>query len=177
MRLFTNERLSTSIEWHPTQPKPFHLRSSSRGETSRRSQREVFDELEAAEVERSALGTAQSRLERFKEAQKQGKIPKSLYLGHKKEKVHHEPFALSSGRAESPIMHQRTAESSDPPTNHGNAHRISPSRLRNLAQPRNPLPSVKSGQTKKGKAFKLVPLNRNAIFDITGDIRQIEGEE
>lgn len=157
-----------SVEWHPTKPQPFRLRSSSRGETDKRSHRAEFDEFEQTQARKSTAGTAKSRLERFKESQRYGSIPKGTRPAQKKEKIRREPFALSSGRDESLILKRRAASrresSTGSPDQHSHVYHASPTRLLDLAQPRHPLPSIKICQAKKAKAMKLVPLNKNAVF-------------
>lgn len=68
IRLQTEVEEDEQVQWHPTIPQAFNLSSRSRRE-SRHSARE--DESEGSDRELNVSGSAQSRLDKFREVQRQ----------------------------------------------------------------------------------------------------------
>lgn len=177
IRLQTEVEEDEYVQWHPTIPQAFNLSSRSRRE-SRHSARE--DESEGSDRQLNVSGSAQSRLDKFREVQRQSYFGNNVSPVKTKAPTRAVAFSFSPAR-ESRLNRtavRSTSRSGSRSSIKKESHKFNLSRLRQLAQPKKRLPSVRNSQNKTNEDIKLEPIGKNAtIFLMCGHTKKIEGEE
>ena len=125
-------------------------------------------------------GSAQSRLDKFREAQRQSYFGNRVSPIKRKEPTRAVAFSFSPAR-ESRLNRtavRSTSRSGSRSSIKKQNHKFNLSRLRQLAQPKKRLPSVRDSHNKTSGDIKLEPIGQNAtIFLMCGHTKKIEGEE